>query len=160
MEIYRQDHCLIFLMSTLLLDPLPAALLRPSSEIARNEALLRAQLEQYAASALRSYLEVENALDAESRLEEREAALRVALDEAKKAEERLSVRYSEGLATILQLLDAQSRAINAQSALISARKERLANRVRLYLALGGGRFGELPEDLSGSEEGLVLAQVR
>ena len=130
------------------------------AEIASNEALLRAQLQQYAATALRSYLEVENALDAESRLEEREAALRIALDEAKKAEERLAIRYSEGLATILQLLDAQSRAINAQSALISARKERLANRVRLHLALGGGRFGELPEDLSGSEEGLVLAQLR
>lgn len=130
------------------------------AEIARNDALLRAQLESYAASGLSAYLEVENALDAEARLSEREAALRIALEEADLAEERLATRYSEGLASILQLLDAQSRAINAKSALISARKEKLANRVRLHLALGGGQFGQLPEDLSGSTERLVLAQAR
>ena len=47
--------------------------------------------------------------------------------------------YSVGtVATILQLLDAQSRRISAESQLISARKERLANRVRLHVAMGGG----------------------
>ena len=72
--------------------------------------------------------------------------MRVSLDEAQQAEARLADRYAEGLASILQLLDAQSRAINAESSLISARKERLANRVRLHLALGGGQFGYLPAE--------------
>ena len=116
------------------------------AEVARNEALLRNQIETYAGLVLQAYLEVENALDAEQLLETREAALRIALDEAQKAEDRLRDRYVEGLATILQLLDAQARAINAEGSLISARKERLANRVRLHLALGGGQFGYLPPD--------------
>ncbi len=114
------------------------------AEVERNEALLRSQIETYAGDVLGAYLEVENALDAETQLQTRETALRVSLDEARQAEARLATRYAEGLATILQLLDAQSRAINAESSLISARKERLANRVRLHLALGGGEFGYLP----------------
>ena len=110
--------------------------------VRQQEAFLRQQAESYSGTVLDAYLEVENALDAEERLAERETALRVSLDEALKAEERLERRYSEGLATILQLLDAQSRRISAESQLISARKERLSNRVRLHVALGGGQYGE------------------
>jgi len=111
---------------------------RLKANVAQQEALMRQQLESYAGTALGAYLEVENALDADARLAEREAALRRSLNEALKAEERLELRYTEGLTTILQLLDSQSRRLNAESQLISARKERLANRVRLHVALGGG----------------------
>ncbi len=111
---------------------------RIRADIKQQQALLRDQLEGYAGTALNAYLEVENALDAEGRLSEREAALRVSLNEAQKAEDRLELRYIEGLATILQLNDAQSRRISAEGQLISARKERLANRVRMHVALGGG----------------------
>ena len=119
---------------------------RLRAEVKRNEAILRGQIESYAGDVLQAYLEIENALDAEQQLQRRETALRVSLDEAQQAEARLADRYAEGLASILQLLDAQSRAINAESSLISARKERLANRVRLHLALGGGQFGYLPAE--------------
>lgn len=111
---------------------------RLKANVEQQKAILTQQLESYAGTALNAYLEVENALDAEQRLLEREAALRTSLEEAVQAENRLSNRYSEGLASILQLLDAQSRRISAESQLISARKERLANRVRLHVALGGG----------------------
>ena len=112
------------------------------ADVARNEALLNQQLESYADIALTAYREVEDALDAEDLLRQREVALEVSLEEAKKAEERLEQRFSEGLASILQLLDAQSRRINTEGQLIGARKERLANRVRLHLALGGGVYGQ------------------
>jgi len=111
---------------------------RIKANIKQQESILRQQLETYAGTALNAYLEVENTLDAEDRLAEREAALRVALNESQEAENRLELRYTEGLATILQLLDAQSRRISAEGQLISARKERLANRVRMHVALGGG----------------------
>ncbi len=117
------------------------------AEVKRNEAVLRQQVENYASTVLVAYLDVENALDAEQRLAEREAALRVALEEARQAEARLERQYTQGLVNILLLLDAQSRAINAEGALISARKERLANRVRLHLALGGGAYGG-PADIT------------
>ena len=111
---------------------------RLKANVAQQEAVLRQQLESYAATTLDAWLEVENALDGEQRLLERETALRISLEEAVQAENRLERRYSEGLATILQLLDAQSRRISAESQLIGARKERLANRVRLHVAMGGG----------------------
>ena len=111
------------------------------AEVARNDAVLNQMAESYADTALNAYREVEDALDAEEHLQERERALRVSLDEARKAEERLEQRFSEGLASILQLLDSQSRRINTEGQYISARKERLANRVRLHLALGGGLYG-------------------
>ena len=111
---------------------------RLKGNIEQQEAILREQLESYAGEALNAYLEVENALSAEQKLLERENALRTSLEEAQKAESRLELRYTEGLATILQLLDAQSRRISAEGQLISARKERLANRVRMHIALGGG----------------------
>ncbi len=117
---------------------------RLKANVEQQKAVLEQQLESYAGTALAAYLEVENALDAETRLEEREAALRVSLEEAVQAERRLELRYSEGLASILQLLDAQSRRISAESQLIGSRKERLANRVRLHVALGGGEQGNLP----------------
>ncbi|MEE9347083.1 MAG: efflux transporter outer membrane subunit [Robiginitomaculum sp.] len=113
------------------------------ADVARNEAVLRGQVESYAGAVMGAYMDVENALDAERRLKQREAALRVSLTEAQKAEEILARRYAQGLASILQLLDAQSRAINSESALIGARKERLASRVRLHLALGGGDLGDV-----------------
>jgi outer membrane protein TolC len=116
---------------------------RLRAQIDVQAARLEAQLETYAETVLNAYREVENALDAEVRLAERETALRTSLSEAQLAEERLERRYIEGLATILQLLDAQTRALNAEGQLIGARAERLANRVRLNVALGGGRFGEL-----------------
>ncbi|PHR92640.1 MAG: transporter [Robiginitomaculum sp.] len=112
------------------------------ADVARNKAVLRLQMEAYADTALTAYREVEDALDAEGLLSEREAALTISLEEAQKAEDRLEQRFSEGLASILQLLDSQGRRISTEGQLISARKERLANRVRLHLALGGGLYGQ------------------
>jgi len=117
---------------------------RLKANVRQQEALLRTELEIYAGTVLQAYLEVETALNAETRLEERETALQTSVQEALKAEERLELRYTEGLASILQLLDAQSRRISAEGQLISAQKDRLANRVRLHVALGGGALGSLP----------------
>ncbi|MGB6230208.1 MAG: efflux transporter outer membrane subunit [Litorimonas sp.] len=118
---------------------------RLRAQVDAQRAALTAQVETYAETVLQAYLEVENALDAEQRLAAREAALRVSLDEAIKAEERLELRYVEGLATILQLLDAQGRRLNADGQLISARAERLSNRVRLHVALGGSGYSPPPD---------------
>ena len=112
------------------------------ANVATREAILREQMENYTDTLLNAYLEVENALDAEEHLANREAALRVALSESRAAEQRLEQRYIEGLATILELLDAQSRQISSEAQLISARKDRLSNRVALHVALGGGVLGE------------------
>lgn len=114
---------------------------RLNAEVDRQDAVLRQQMASYSDTVLNAYLEVENALDADRRLEEREIALRTSLDEARLARDRIERQYLEGLTNFLQLLDAQSRVFQAESALISARRERLSNRVRLHMALGGGLYG-------------------
>ncbi|MGB3457428.1 MAG: efflux transporter outer membrane subunit [Litorimonas sp.] len=120
---------------------------RLRAQVDAQRAQLAVQVETYAETVLTAYEEVENALDAEERLEAREAALRIARDEAVMAEERLELRYTEGLATILQLLDAQTRRLNSEGQLITARAERLANRVRLHVALGGSGYQADPDRL-------------
>ena len=111
-----------------------------------QEAVLQQQMESYVGTVLSAYLDVENALYAEGLLEKTESALKVAVEEALGAEQRLEQRYIEGLATIFELLDAQTRRISSEGQLISARAERLQNRVRLHVALGGGAYGDVPPD--------------
>ena len=111
---------------------------RLKANIAQQNAILEQQIADYANMALNAFLEVENALDAEQHISEQILALDEAFTESRKAEQRLELRYSEGLATILELLDAQSRSLTAEGQLIAARKMQLSNRVRLHVALGGG----------------------
>lgn len=91
----------------------------------------------YAQTALEAYQEAENALSAEYYLALREDALKLAYEEAAKAEELTERRYLSGAATIFDLLDAQTRRIASESAYIQAQQQRVSNRVRLYLAIGG-----------------------
>ena len=119
---------------------------RLKANVEVQDAVLKQQLQSYIGTVVGAYLDVEDALDGEARLAEREAALRVAMEEASEAEKRLELRYTEGLVTILQLLDAQTRRLSAEGQLISARAERLQNRVRLHVALGGGAYGDIPPD--------------
>lgn len=59
--------------------------------------------------------------------------------EAEAARLRLSqLRYDAGIASQLDLLDAQRSLFAAQQALVQARLQRLQNQVQLYRALGGG----------------------
>ncbi len=107
------------------------------ADIKRTRAARREQLHIYANLVLRAWREAEDALDGESYLSRREASLDVSANEAREAE-KLAVReYGRGVGTIFELLDAQRRRINAQSQFIAASKERVANRVRLHLAIAG-----------------------
>ena len=59
--------------------------------------------------------------------------------EAEAARLRLAqLRYEAGIASYLDLLDAQRSLFSAQQALVQARLARLQNQVQLYRSLGGG----------------------
>ncbi|HOP19924.1 MAG TPA: TolC family protein [Parvularculaceae bacterium] len=103
----------------------------------RARAAAESALLSYAQTALEAYEEAENALAAEYYLALREEALKLAYEEAASAEELTDRRYASGAATIFNLLDAQTRRISAESAYIQAQQQRVSNRVRLYLAIGG-----------------------
>jgi outer membrane protein TolC len=103
----------------------------------RQRALAEAELLRYAQTALGAYEEAENAISAETYLADREDALKLAFEEAAAAEELTERRYESGTATIFNLLDAQTRRISSESSYITAQQQRVANRVSLYLAIGG-----------------------
>ncbi|MEZ5892080.1 MAG: TolC family protein [Parvularculaceae bacterium] len=103
----------------------------------RARAAAEATLYSYVQTTLEAYQEAENAIAAEELLATREAALRLAYEEAAAAEDLTERRYSSGAATIFNLLDAQTRRISSESQYIQAQQQRVSNRVQLYLAIGG-----------------------
>ncbi len=103
----------------------------------RAEAAAEAQLRAYAGTVLAAWREAEDAIFADEVLAQRVDALRDAYEQAAAAEELVIRQYGSGLATVFELLDAQSRRIAAEGQYISARRERATNRVDIYLAIGG-----------------------
>ncbi len=110
----------------------------------RTAANARRLAASYVDTALTALREAENAIDADARLAERVDALTLASDEAAEALALVERQYASGVATIFELIDAQSRLISAQSQLITARARRVDNRIALHLAVaddfsaGGG----------------------
>ena len=115
-------------------------------EIQANSRQQRAIAEQrlltYAQTVLEAFEETENALAAENYLALQEDALKLAFDEAAAAEKLTERRYANGAASIFNLLDAQTRRISTESSYISAKRQRVSNRVVLYLAIGGNFITE------------------
>lgn len=98
----------------------------------------RAAVENYAATTLTAWREVEDALAADSLLAQQEEAQQRALEEARLAEELATRQYTNGLVSIFNLIDSQTRRLNAESTVIAVRSARASNRVSFHLALGGG----------------------
>lgn len=104
------------------------------------EARAREATEQYLATVLRAFGEVEAALHDEQHLARREAELAEAVAQSRAAQRLAEDRYASGLEPFLTLLEAQRRAWEAESQWLAVRRARLDNRIQLHLALGGG-FG-------------------
>ena len=106
----------------------------------RDAAIARAEaaVARYADTVLTSWREVEDAIAADFLLSQQEEAQQRALEEARYAEDLAERQYSNGLVSIFNLIDAQTRRLNAESNVISARAERAINRIRYHQALGGG----------------------
>lgn len=106
----------------------------------RDAAVARAKaaVESYAATTLTAWREVEDALAADTLLAMQEDAQYRALEEARLAEELATRQYTNGLVSIFNLIDSQTRRLTAESNVIAVRSSRAANRVNFHLALGGG----------------------
>lgn len=111
---------------------------RLRAQVERAAAGRDAALAEYAAAALRAFSEVETALTRERLLTRQEAQTHIAATEARAAEQVATERYNRGLSSYIALLESQRRAFDAQSQLLSVRRQRLDARVELHLALGGG----------------------
>lgn len=110
---------------------------RLSAQVDLESARVREALAAFRSTALEAFREVECALAAERHLEEREIQLAEAARHAAEARRLAEERIETGTGTILLLLEAQRRELDAESLLLSVRRARLDNRVNLHLALGG-----------------------
>jgi NodT family efflux transporter outer membrane factor (OMF) lipoprotein len=99
----------------------------------RDEALQR-----YADTVLTALSEAETALAVEQFLAGQEQELTAASAAAERAVEISRNRYEVGKEPMLTLLESERRALDARSSLLAVHRARLANRVDLHLALGGG----------------------
>ncbi|WP_027016441.1 efflux transporter outer membrane subunit [Comamonas composti] len=122
----------------------PSALL-PIFDAGRNSAGLAVAkverdvaLAQYEKAIQTAFREVSDALDGQDLLNDQIKAQRAQL-EAEQARLKLSdLRYSNGVASYLDLLDAQRSLFTLEQTTVQARLTQLLNQVQLYKALGGG----------------------
>jgi NodT family efflux transporter outer membrane factor (OMF) lipoprotein len=92
----------------------------------------------YARTAQRSFAEVENALAAENALRDRDAILGANIIDNARALELTQIQYRVGSADLRAVEQNQLALYSARISLLRVQTERLAQRVNLYLALGGG----------------------
>jgi len=126
---------------------------RLRAQIELRDAQSREAAAVWANGVLRAFAEVETALAAESFLAKQEADLASALRQSAASWELAEDRYNIGLEGFITVLESQRRSLEAESALLNVRRERLDARVDLHLALGGGfQSREKPDADKDSEE--------
>lgn len=107
-----------------------------------------AAVAQYAAVGLRAFDEVEGALASETALRERQAILQQVASDSRRSMELATVQFKVGSSDLRGVLQEQLRLYNALLTLVQIQGERLAQRVNLHLALGGG-FDTNPDSAAG-----------
>lgn len=121
------------------------SLLQPIFDAGRNRATLASAevgrdiaVAQYERAIQQAFREVADALAGRATYDEQLRAL-AAVVEAESVRFRLArLRYESGVASYLDLLDAQRALFTAQTSLVQSRLQRLQNQVQLYRSLGGG----------------------
>jgi len=111
---------------------------RIRSNIAVQDARLQQAATQYQSAVLKSLEDVENALVAYSREQERRAKLQQAVAESRRAVELANELYLRGLGDFLSVLEAQQSRYALEDELAQSETNVVVNLVALYKALGGG----------------------
>jgi NodT family efflux transporter outer membrane factor (OMF) lipoprotein len=109
-----------------------------AAQVAIATAEQKAELALYGQTALRAFSEVESALAGEQLLADQQGYLEKVLTQDSAALRLGRVRYKVGATDLLDVLQLQTRQLDTSFELIGVRADRLANRVALHLALGGG----------------------
>ena len=92
----------------------------------------------YQSAVLHAYADVESALGQVRNYAREEQHLRHEVDAAREAFQISQLQYRQGVADLINVLQAQQTLFGARDALAQARLARLQATVHLYIALGGG----------------------
>ena len=110
---------------------------RIKADVQRAQSQLLQAEANYHNTALRAFLEVENALSAEHFLKKESEKLTLAGTEAQAAERLAWERYQKGTLEFINVLITQRSAAQTQSRQINIQNQRLQNRIDCLLSLGG-----------------------
>ena len=121
----------------------------------RQTVVLRKAQQQQAAIAyertvLQAWHDVDNALDAYRREQERRDQLIQAVDQNRRALALAQSRYTEGVSNFLDVLTAETNLLSTEQQLATSTTDVSDNLVSLYLALGGGWQDTYPVAVGGS----------
>lgn len=108
------------------------------AEVERQLARRAEVFASYGNALLRAFAEVEDVLGAEVELATRGERLQAAAEHAARAHDLARQRYQSGLTDFLTVADAQRQAFQTESSRLGIARQRLDNRIDLFLALGGG----------------------
>jgi multidrug efflux system outer membrane protein len=103
----------------------------------------RIQIANYEKAIQTAFREAADGLVARGRYTDQVAAQEAAVAAEQRRYDLSNIRYRQGVDSYIVVLTAQQDLYAAQSTLITARTDRLANLISLYKALGGG--WETPE---------------
>jgi len=110
-----------------------------------QEAGFQEALANYGNVALRAFSEVEQGLDNETLLREREMYLHEVVAESSEALRVATAQFDVGQVDLLSVLQQQAQVVSANVNLMNIRDQRLQQRVDLHLALGGSFDPSPPE---------------
>jgi NodT family efflux transporter outer membrane factor (OMF) lipoprotein len=102
-----------------------------------SEARFEAEKQEYARTLLKAFKEVEDALQNDSSYTKRVTHTSKAAENAMAAEDVALDQYSRGLIPISTVLNTHRQSLQQQGSLIRIKNDRINNRIRLHLALGG-----------------------
>lgn len=111
---------------------------RIRAQIHAQDALREQALARFQSALLAALEEVENALVAYSREQERRGALAEAASAAGRAAELSRTQYASGLVDFEAVVVAERSRITLEDQLAASEGEVTSNLIRLYKALGGG----------------------
>ncbi len=121
---------------------------RLKSRVDQASAIQKQALAGYEASLQNAFTEVNNALVNLRQYAERETALALGEEAAKKALEISENRYKSGYSAYLEVLDAQRVYNDSATSFVQSRQARIVATVDLFKALGGGWQDEHPDNES------------
>jgi NodT family efflux transporter outer membrane factor (OMF) lipoprotein len=108
------------------------------AQVEIRDAEQKQAMAEYARIAQRSFGEVENALGAEFALRDREVLLERTIVDNQRALELAQIQYRVGSVDLRAVEQRQLALLQVRTTLLRVQTERLAQRVNLHLALGGG----------------------
>jgi outer membrane protein, multidrug efflux system len=111
---------------------------RNSANLSLAEVRKNVAVAEYEKTIQIAFREVADSLGGRAALDEQIDAQRAVVEAQSERLKLANLRYQSGIASSLDVLDAERELFSAQQALVQARQLRLTNAVDLYKALGGG----------------------